>query len=69
MEMQTRTTITKTITLTPTEVEGSLETSTREGKFMNFTPPEEASINATMLPNGGAQVIVTYSENDTNIGQ
>lgn len=69
MEMQTRTNITKTITLTPAEVEGSLEASTSEGKFMNFTPPQSSTINATMLPNGGAQVIVSYNEDDTNSGQ
>lgn len=69
MEMRTSTNVTKTITLDPTEVEASLETATREGKFMNFTPPEGATVNATMLPNGGAQVIVSYNENDSTTGQ
>lgn len=68
MQMTSRTVNTKTITMEPQEVTGHLEQSTREGKFMNFTPPPEATVSATVLPNGGAQIVVTYAEPDTNTG-
>jgi hypothetical protein len=68
MEMRSSTVHTKTITMEPHEVSEHLEASAREGKFMNFIPPAEASVSATILPNGGAQIVVTYADADTGTG-
>lgn len=69
MEMQGSATHTKTITLQPNEVTEALENSAREGKFMNFTPPAGASVNATLLPNDGAQIVIVYTEDTASSSQ